>query len=57
MYDQGYLGHTINPAHLIGCCEWTPVQPCTQGYFYVLYQYLIQPTKYTGHKMDCCKYW
>ena len=26
------LEHTVNPTYLIGCCDWTPVQPCPQDF-------------------------
>ena len=40
------LGHTVNPPTLIGCCDWTPIQLFLQSYFYVLYQYSIQPARW-----------
>ena len=50
--DQGCLGLTVNPTYLIECCGWTPVQLCHQGYFYVLYQYSIQPTRWNVANID-----
>ena len=33
MDNQVYFEHTVNPTDLIGCGDWTPVQPCPSDNF------------------------
>ena len=52
IFYQGCFGNTANWFTLIGCFNWTPVQPWSQGCFYVLYQCFNRTSK-----RRCCKYW
>lgn len=40
------MRHTVNPTYLMGYCDWTPVQYCSQNRCYVFFQDSIQPTRW-----------